>query len=175
VTAPGPIIALRDAARGWGTTAHERAERMPGDEVAPRPVSVVDRGIDVDAEPAVVFRWLCQLKLAPYSYDLLDNFGRRSPRKLRPGTERLEVGQRFMFIFRLVDFEQDHHITLRTRGGAVVTYVVRPRGSGARLLCRVRLRAGVPARVLAYGDLFMMQKQLRTLRDLAEREGRPSG
>jgi hypothetical protein len=169
VTGLGPVRALRDAARGWGTTEEERAMSMPGDEFAPDPAWVVDRGIDVNAEPAVVFRWLCQLKLAPYSYDLLDNFGRRSPRELRAGTERLAIGDRFMTVFRLVDFEQDGHITLRTRGGVAVTYAVRPRDSGARLLLRIRFRDRFVDRAVAYGDFVMAQKQLRTLRDLAER------
>lgn len=94
------------------------------------------RAVDVAAPPAVVFRWRCQLKVAPYSYDLLDNLGRRSPRELTPGVERLERGQRFL-IFELVDFEPGRQLTgtslpgpTRVFGPIAGTYLVEPAGTG---------------------------------------------
>jgi hypothetical protein len=134
-----------------------------------------DRAISIAAPPATVFAWLCQLRVAPYSYDLLDNFGRRSPRTRDPGLARLEVGQRFMTIFALRSFVDGERITLRTKGVAV-TYAVRPEGAGSRL--RVRVWFGGPrllARALALGDSVMMRKQLRTLKELAEREAAARG
>lgn len=142
------------------------------------------RATDVAAPPAVLFRWLCQLRAAPYSYDWLDNFGRRSPRQLTPGLERLAPGQRFMTIFDLVEFEPDVHLTLvctrlrRIFGNVAGTYLIVPRKQGGcRLLVKVvvnhpgaRLEPALRARLLPYADLFMMRKQLRTLRDLAERD-----
>ena len=80
----------------WGSTAKERAMTLPCDHLLPDAKQVVHRAVDVDAPPEAVFRWLCQLKVAPYSYDLIDNLGRRSPRELTPGAEELREGQRFM-------------------------------------------------------------------------------
>ncbi|HTA13972.1 MAG TPA: hypothetical protein VK781_03855 [Solirubrobacteraceae bacterium] len=124
----------------------------------------------------MVFRWLCQLKLAPYSYDLLDNLGRRSPRELVSGTERLEVGQRFMTIFSLADFRQDEHLTLRSRRVAV-TYMTLSDVEQTRLVARVlfdppggRIGTALMGSTLALGDLAMMRKQLLTLKALAERD-----
>ncbi len=134
------------------------------------------RAVSVDAPPPIVFRWLCQLKRAPYSYDLLDNLARRSPRELTPGADRLAVGQRFMSIFSLVSYAPGEHITLRGRRTAV-TYAAMPRQASTRLLVRVLFeapggRVGGPliARALALGDLLMMRKQLLTLKSLAERD-----
>jgi hypothetical protein len=75
-----------------------------------------------------VFSWLCQLRVAPYSYDLLDNIGRRSPRERNPELVRLEVGQRFMTVFALQSFVNGEQITLRSTGVAV-TYRVQPEGA----------------------------------------------
>ena len=116
----------------------------------------------MQAEPAAVFRWLCQLRRAPYSYDWIDNLGRRSPRHLIPGLDDLHPGQRFMTIFRLVDFEQDEQITLRSRNVAV-TYRVTP----GRLHMRARWTLYGP--LLAPLDLVMARKQLLTLTELARR------
>jgi hypothetical protein len=143
----------------------------------------VHRAIDVHAPAPVVFRWLCQLKLAPYSYDLIDNLGRTSPRQLTSGAERLELGQHFMQIFRLSSFAQDQHITLRSRRTAV-TYRVTARGGETRLLARVlfeppygRLGRLLVGNALALGDLVMMRKQLLTLKALSESNdaARPAG
>src|ERR1700752_4040081 len=90
------------AVRGWGSTAIERSAPYPCAEVLPAPPKSRHRGIAVDAPPATVFRWLCQLRVAPYSYDILDNLGRRSPRSLTPGLEQLATGQKFMMIYELV-------------------------------------------------------------------------
>ena len=97
------------------------------------------RAVTVRAEPRIVFRWLCQLKVAPYSYDWIDNLGRQSPRALTPGAEHLEVGQRVMTIFTLVELEQDRHLTMRLAGGLLfpeiaLSYVVVPAEPGASRL-----------------------------------------
>jgi hypothetical protein len=168
------IGATRNFGLNWGATAAERAMSLPCDELMPDARVRCHRAVSVDAPPAIVFRRLCQLRVAPYSYDALDNLGRQSPRALTPGLDRLEPGQRFMFVFRLASFTPDEHITLLTRRFAV-TYAVRPSGSGSRLLGRVlfpapggRLGALLIGRPFALGDLVMMRKQLLTLKELAE-------
>ena len=138
---------------------------LPCDDVLPGAKLVVHRAVDVDAPPEAVFRWLCQLKVAPYSYDWIDNLGRRSPRELTPGAERLERGQRVMKLFRLVDFERDRQITVDWRGEFVVTYAVLP----GRLYMRVLGRRHWP--LFRFGDLIMARKQLLTLAELAREPG----
>ncbi|WP_431972342.1 hypothetical protein [Nocardia sp. bgisy134] len=155
----------------WGATEAERDAPLPCDELEPRGLQA-DRAISIAASPCLVYSWLCQLRVAPYSYDLLDNWGKRSPRERDPHLTELEVGQRFMSAFDLKSFVLGRHITL-VAGRIAVTYAVRPEGAGTRLV--VRARFGTPrivARPLAFGDVFMTRKQLLTLRELAEAEAR---
>jgi hypothetical protein len=152
----------------WGATASERTTALPCDKPCPSGAVQADRAISIDAPPPIVFAWLCQLRVAPYRYDILDHFGRRSPRRRDPELVHLEVGQRFMTLFALHSFVDDEHITLRAQGVAV-TYAVRPQGAGTRLHVRVWFAGpSLLARLLALGDLVMMRKQLLTLKSLAE-------
>ena len=167
-------------ARVWGSTPSEREAAYPCDRHVPAIDDQLFRAVDVEAPAAVVFRWLCQLRVAPYSYDLIDNRGRRSPRSLTPGLERLEVGQRFMRIFELVEFEDGSDLTLRivrakgVFGNLAVTYRVVPMSEqSCRLIVKIVVSDGfgrLPDRLAPSLDLFMMRKQLRTLKTLAEAE-----
>ena len=168
--------------RSWGATKKECARSYPCDAHLDAPDQALIRAVDVCAEPAVVFRWLCQLRAAPYSYDWIDNFGRRSPRVLTPGLEQLALGQPFMRIFELVAFEPERHVTLLLRdrrglamfGEIACSYVVEP-GSPSRIVAKMIVRRPRgPWRWLAWalgwGDLVMMRKQLLTLKRCAERQ-----
>lgn len=75
------------------------------------------RAINVKAPTQILFRWLCQLKVGSYSYNLIDRLERiffpvqdsisdpPSPKQLLPGVENLAPGQRVIGVFKLVEFE----------------------------------------------------------------------
>jgi len=165
----------------WGSTAGERAEPFPCDDLIEGSRTELFRAVDVAAPAAVAFRWVCQLRVAPYSYDLIDNLGRRSPRELSAGLDELAVGQRVMTIFRLVSFETGRSITIDAHtklfGYVAVTYRVDAvEEARSRIVAKlvVAPRRGCVAwlvdRVLPAGDLVMMRKQLLTLKRMAERD-----
>jgi hypothetical protein len=164
----------------WGSTEADRALPFPCDRFLAEPDHVLFRAVEVDAPAPVLFRWLCQLRAGPYSYDWIDNLGRRSPRRLTPGLDGLETGQRFMRFFELAEFERDRHVTLAARlrrlGDVAVTYLAAPTGDRtSRLVVKMLVRyprlpvVGWALRlVLPPGDLVMMRKQLLNLKRLAE-------
>jgi hypothetical protein len=175
----------------WGTEPPERSRPFPCDGVISLPDASLYRGLTIDASPVIVFRWLCQMRAAPYSYDWIDNGGARSPRQLTPGLDDLAIGQEVMRIFRLVSFEGDSHLTLRlkdkssasqTFGDIVVSYVVVPliengRTSRSRLVVKLiakyprSLQGRMLRALLPWGDLIMMRRQLLNFKKLAETAG----
>jgi len=108
----------------WGATADDLARSYPADTMLDGSVIALTRAVDVDAPAELGWRWLCQLAVAPYSYDWIDNRGRRSPQQLTPGADQLEVGQ-LMMIFRLTDLQ--------------------PGASGAASPCPGRLACSAPS------------------------------
>lgn len=160
----------------WGVTDEEVAARYPCDEVVPAPAIQLWRGVTVDTPPADVWPWLCQLRLAPYSYDWLDNLGRRSPRDLRglpapsPGEPFSRIGGA-LGVGRVISVVPEEHLTAGIMG-AVMSYVLRPQGGSTRLLLKIvmaRSRWYTP--VVAVGDWPMARRQLKNLKALAEGQG----
>lgn len=176
---------LRAALLGWGATPAERRQVHAADRHVPPGGEHLVRAVDVDAPPEVVHRWLCQLSVAPYSYDLADNLGRRSPRRLTPGADRLEPGQHVL-IGPLVEVLPGRgFVTVagpsarRLLGEIALGYeVVAGRTARSRIVAclalgpRRRHSRGAWRALLAAGDLVMMRRQLLTLRDLAEGSAR---
>ena len=168
----------------WQATDTDMQRPYPVDNYEQATEAVYWRAIDIQAPVANVYRWLCQLQVAPYSYDWLDNGGRKSPEKLTPGAEQLKVGQAIMTIFQLVEFVPNEHLTLRMLdprrvklfGDVLITYAVFEKSARESRLV-VKIRVSYPKSVLGFamrcllpwGDLFMMHKQFLTFRRLAER------
>ena len=170
----------------WGTDPDERRLPFPCDTLIPRADAQLFRGVTIEAAPDVVFRWLCQLRAAPYSYDWIDNGGRQSPQVLVPGLEQLKVGQEVMSIFKLTSFAPNKHLTIQNkpRGGGrtlfgdiAVSYLIVPRPDGkdsCRLLVKLvvryshSLKGRLMRNLLPFGDLVMMRRQLLNLKRLAE-------
>lgn len=144
------------------------------------------RAVHVDAPPTVVYDWMTQLRRAPYSYDWLDNFGHRSPRRLDTRAGEIAAGDEVMTIFTTVSVVPGRSFTVRLTdprwtavcGRIDVTYEALPHARGTLLSAELivspapgplpRLRRAA----LAWGDLLMMRKQLGTLAALAERDER---
>jgi hypothetical protein len=130
----------------WGTASQERLLDFPCDHLIEVCDDTYFRGISIKASPEVIFRWLCQMRIAPYSYDWIDNLGRQSPRKLASELDELSVGQDVMTIFELVDFRSGHHLTIRVKrnrfalrmfGDVAVSYIIVPKNAGnCRLLVK---------------------------------------
>jgi hypothetical protein len=179
-------MSFLEKAWNWNATAEEWRADYPCDRYAAWPHRVIMRAIDIDAPASLTYRWVCQLKVAPYSYDMLDTPGRRSPQSLTPGLEHLATGQRFLAGLTIAEFEVDRHVTVTGRPGRIcgsiaLTYAVIPLAPmRSRLIAKFHLESRtrwdhVRAVLLAWGDLIMMRKQFLTLKKLAERDATAGG
>jgi hypothetical protein len=66
----------------WNVSDDEVTRRYPCDEFVAAPTLQAWRGVTVRTTPEVLWPWVAQIRLAPYSYDWIDNLGRRSPQHL---------------------------------------------------------------------------------------------
>jgi hypothetical protein len=174
---------VRAAGGNWGSTAAEEAASYPCDRLLPDAEQWLFRAVDVAAPAPVTFRWLCQLRVAPYSYDWIDNFGTPSPRELTPGLEDIAPGQRAVAIFTIAEVEPGESITLHAPrsifGEVAMTYRAVPVDDRrSRLVAKIGVvypggvHGAVLRDVLPFGDLVMMRKQLATLAGLAAKTAR---
>lgn len=158
----------------WGVSNSETLRSYPCDDFVMSPVLAAWRGVRVGAPAEAVWPWVAQVRVAPYSYDWIDNLGRRSPRELL-GLPEPRVGERFTTaggraLGRIVSVDPGSQLT-GTMMGAFMSYVLLPQDHDTtRLLLKVVLRAPRWAAVaLSVGDLVMARRQLLNLKGLAER------
>ncbi|RQX10733.1 polyketide cyclase [Micromonospora ureilytica] len=162
----------------WGVTDSETLRSYSCDDFVVAPALRAWRGVWVEVSAAAVWPWVAQLRLAPYSYDWIDNRGRRSPRQLM-GLPEPQVGETFTTaggrkLGRIIAVDPGKQLT-STIMGAFMSYVVVPQEHNrTRLLLKVVMQtARWAAPGLSVGDLIMARRQLLNLKQLAERSQRP--
>ncbi len=172
----------------WGATPEEVSRAMPGDELVPKPTFNATRAITIGAAPERIWPWLVQAGLGRggwYSYDILDNLGRPSARRIIPELQNLTVGD-------IVPMSPDgkHGIQVQRMdpplsmvwgapGNNSWAWQLEPIGDGStRLVSRIRARyrwfspAILFSALVEFGDIWMMRKMLLNLRQRAEAASR---
>ena len=161
----------------WGATAEEVDGPVVGDDLIADATLIATRAIDCDGAPDTIYPWLAQMgfgKAGWYSYDLLDNLGRRSADEIRPEwivTEGEHVpGGPILFTATIARPGDAFVLSLRQRRiDFTLAFDLRPSATGTRLVTRVRSRLRFPGGRLVErfglgpGDGIMVRKQLLEL------------
>ena len=159
----------------WGATGDEISGSMPGDDLVPDATLIATRSITLDAPPEHVFPWLRQMgfgRAGWYSYDLVDNLGRRSARRIDSDWQNVHTGDPVPggpidFTAAIVEPPSAFVLALiNARIGFTLAYSLRPDRRGTRLVTRVRARIDAPGGraierfLLGPGDGIMLRRQL---------------
>ena len=65
------------------------------------------RSIEINAGLSDIFVWLKQLRIAPYSYDFIDNKCRKSPEYIIENLPPLRVNSHFLLAFHTNEFMEE--------------------------------------------------------------------
>lgn len=167
----------------WGATAAEVSRRLPSDDLVPAPTFNATRAITIDAPPEQVWPWIVQMGLTRagwYSYDLLDNLGRPSARRIIPELQDLRPGDMVpmspdgMQGMKVHSVDAPRSMVWGEPGGTTWAWQLDETDTGStRLITRVRSRYRWLSPSIAFsvfvefGDIWMMRRMLLNLRDRA--------
>jgi hypothetical protein len=71
------------------------------------------RRIEINASASFIFIWLKQLRIAPYSFDFVDNRCKKSPDYIIQNLPPLKIFTHFLLAFHIKDFEENSFIASR--------------------------------------------------------------
>ncbi len=173
----------------WGATPEEIGKPMPGDDlIGGNPVAGT-RSITIDAAPETVFDFVAQMgfgRAGWYSYDLLDNLGRKSADTINAEWLVTADGERVPggpIEFLAAHVDRPHAYVLqvprRTALGHQLDFTLAyalfalPDSASTRVVTRVRIAIDGTAgplleNALLFGDGAMVRKQLLGLKQRAE-------
>lgn len=176
----------------WGATWEEVHRAMRGDELVPHPLMEATRALSIEAPPSAVWPWLVQMgygRAGFYAYDRLDNAGVPSADRLIPELQHLKVGDVVLtgpgagFTVEGLEPEQCLELVIRDRGQPIISSVLLLEPLGVRrtrLVSRVRMRPALRLEAILlylamdFGELWMVRKMMRGLKERAERHPVPS-
>lgn len=173
----------------WGATPDEITSEVIGDNLCPTATLCATRCITINATPDEVFPWIRQMGMGRagwYSYDWLDNLGRKSASSILPEWQSVQSGDLIpagpiSFVAAIV--EQPRHFVLEIRGIGkksprlhfTLAYELRDNPQGTRLVTRMRSHIRLPfgrlfeKLILGPGDGIMLRRQLLNIASCAAR------
>ncbi len=83
----------------WGATQEEVRRPYSGADLVPGATRAATMAVTIDAPPSRVWPWLVQMgtdRAGWYSWDRLDNFGRRSAERIHPEWQEISGGDRLL-------------------------------------------------------------------------------
>jgi len=168
----------------WGATAEEISSSMVGDDLCSDATVVATRSITIGAAPQEVFPWIRQMGFGRggwYSYDWLDNLGRKSATTIHDEWQSVEAGDKIpsgpiSFTAAIVDAPRHFVLEIQSLGKKspklhfTLTYELRDNPQGTRLVTRMRSRINLPLGslfeklILGPGDGIMLRRQLLNIK-----------
>lgn len=179
------LLALRPWQLGWGARQNEIEMSLPGDDIVDGPSFNATRGITIEAPSENIYPWIVQMGIGRagwYSFDILDNLGRKSAEEILPEYQEVQSGD-------LVPMSPDGKQGLRVKdseknewmlwwdGKADVTWLwfILPEGPNrSRLLTRVRMKyrwlstSILFSLIVEFFDFPMMRKCMLGIKHRAE-------
>lgn len=143
------------------------------------------RSIEIKATASDIFVWLKQLRIAPYSYDLIDNGNRKSPDYIIGNLPPLKINTHFLLAFHILEFEENSFIVCRFcepintpvnlyMKGLFFEYRIIAHGTKAKLWCKIKgyFNTDLSSRgfffIFCLVNKIMMKRQLKNIKRLSE-------
>jgi hypothetical protein len=167
----------------WGATQEEIDSPVIGDDLRTNATVVATRCITIPAPPETVFPWIRQMgfgRAGWYSYDWLDNLGRKSATRVHEEWQNVNTGDAVPAgptSFHAAIVTSPQHFVLEVKNGKkrtprlhfTLAYELRAVPEGTRLVTRMRAHINLPGGwlierlILGPGDGIMLRRQLLTL------------
>ena len=173
----------------WGATPEEIQSPVVGDDLCSAATLIATRSITISAPPQEVFPWIRQMgfgRAGWYSYDWLDNLGRKSATSIHDEWQTVEAGDKvpsgpISFTAAIVEAPRHFVLEIKSLGKKspklhfTLAYELRDDPHGTRLVTRMRSHISVPLGslfeklILGPGDGLMLRRQLLTIRQNASK------
>lgn len=185
VFVPVYLAFLRPWQLRWGATDDEINRSMPGDDVVSNPSFNATRAVTIHASAENIYPWIVQMGVTRagwYSYDLLDNLGKRSAESILTEHQNLQVGDVIPMSpdgkqgMIVKDFSENKWMLWwDNKGDSTWVWGIFPDGETSfRLVTRVRMKyrwalLAVPFNMLVeFFDIVMMRKCMLGIKRRAE-------
>ena len=167
----------------WGATTEEIHGSVVGDNLCPDATLIATRSITISAPSQDVFPWIRQMgfgRAGWYSYDWLDNLGRKSATRVHEEWQSVESGDKvpsgpISFTAAIVEAPRHFVLEIKSLGKKspklhfTLAYELRDDTQGTRLVTRMRSHIKLPFGslfelfILGPGDGIMLRRQLLTI------------